>query len=190
MSYENMNGLNLENFLKLAHSPLQNYIVPGLTSSLIGERSEQGGITRLFVNTRTQHDHITPHSHRFNFQCLVLRGHVLNTVFRQDDSGDEYGSTVMMYNGRAGNLSVNHSLGTDIGRWVFDVKRFNAGAWYGMSYDQIHSINFSRDAVVLFFEGPQITDSSVILEPVVDGEVIRTFKTEPWMFRRSNEVSK
>jgi hypothetical protein len=53
-----------------------------------------------------------------------------------------------------------------------------------MRYNEIHSIKFSKDAIVLFFEGPTVTDSSFVLEPVVEGEYIPTMTTEPWMFRR------
>jgi hypothetical protein len=54
-----------------------------------------------------------------------------------------------------------------------------------MTADEIHSIFFGRDTSVLFFEGPNVSDTSIILEPVVDGETIPTFKVEPWAFKRA-----
>jgi len=54
-----------------------------------------------------------------------------------------------------------------------------------MKSTQIHSINFAKGTEVLFFEGPTIMDTSVILEPYVDGETVPTFKTEPWMFKKA-----
>lgn len=51
-----------------------------------------------------------------------------------------------------------------------------------MKAEEIHSITFSRGASVLFFEGPRKTDTSTVLEPVVDGETIPLFRTEPWMY--------
>lgn len=54
-----------------------------------------------------------------------------------------------------------------------------------MLASEVHSIHFSRGAQVLFFEGPTVADTSIILEPNVDGETIPTFRVEPWMFKRS-----
>ncbi len=59
---------------------------------------------------------------------------------------------------------------------------FLAGECYSMKAEEIHSIQFSRGAKVLFFEGCART-GSVFIEPVVGGHVIETFKVESWMFK-------
>jgi hypothetical protein len=76
----NAENFNIEMLLAMAHSPLRNYAIPGLTSSLIGQKSGTGCI-RLFENSRDHQENITPHSHRFDFQCWVLAGHVVNRVW-------------------------------------------------------------------------------------------------------------
>jgi hypothetical protein len=53
-----------------------------------------------------------------------------------------------------------------------------------MTADQVHSIFFSRGAIVLFFEGSKESDTSIILEPFVNNEIVPTFKVEPWMFKK------
>jgi hypothetical protein len=179
-----MNGLDLEQLLRLSHSPLQNYIIPGLTSSLLAAKSDQG-VARLFINSRRQYEHITPHSHRFDFQCLVLRGEVTNIVFQEIEAGDEFCLTAMEYGGAPGQYETESMT---VSRWEGYRHCYRAGDWYGMTHDQVHSIVFSRDAVVLFLEGPAVTTTSLILEPVVDGKRIKTFRTEPWMFTAVPEV--
>lgn len=172
---------NIEMLIQMAHSPLHNYVLPGMTSYLMGEPNN--GTVRLFVNSRTQFEHITPHSHRFDFQCQVLRGEVINIVFTEkgDGKGDRYLSTKIIYGGEPGHY-VRQKDGVE--NWVSCRHRYGQGDWYSMRHDEVHSIVFSPDAVVLFFEGPQVSDSSIILEPWVNGEAVPTFKTEPWMFKR------
>lgn len=133
----------------------------------------------MFVNTRESSGKITPHSHRFNFQCLVLRGSVVNTLFVGSDDGDEYQITETRYLGSPGKYAT---LKTDRSKYAASSTTYVYGDWYGMTHEEIHSISFSRDAVVLFIEGQQITDKSFYIEPHVGGETIPTMKTEPWMF--------
>jgi hypothetical protein len=52
-----------------------------------------------------------------------------------------------------------------------------------MKDNGIHSISFSRDAVVLFIESASTKNKSSILEPVVNGKVIPTFEVKEWMFK-------
>lgn len=179
-----MKGLKLNQLLQMAHSPLHNYIVPGLTSSLIGAHSADG-VARIFVNSRTQFEHVTPHSHRFDFQCLVLRGEVVNILF-EEGGDDRYLASSMRYLGTPGQFERNK---VSLLSWHARRCTYRVGDWYGMTRDQVHSIIFSDDAVVLFLEGPQVTDTTIILEPWVDGEVLPTFKTEPWMFRKGEVKS-
>lgn len=173
----------IEELLKKAYSPLKNYIIPGLTSSLITEPSKDGCI-RLFESSREHQEQLTPHSHRFDFRCYVVRGWVTNIIWTKEylaREGDRFMSSALAYQGEVG--SYKKSVG-ESGFWSPKKSTYQAGDFYSMHHHQIHSIQFSRNAQVLFFEGKTETNESVILEPDVDGTVIRTMKTEKWMFQR------
>lgn len=170
-----MNNLDLCALELLEHTPLNNYILAGLSSNLLGST------TRIFKNTRESIGMITPHSHRFDFQCLVLRGSVTNTLFLPSEDGDDYQVTATKYLGSPGHYE---DLKTCRAMYLPESQKYSAGDWYGMTSDQIHTISFSRDAVVLFIEGKQKTDRSVYIEPHVNGETIPTMKTESWMFQK------
>jgi hypothetical protein len=71
----------------MAHSPVRNYAIPGLTSWLIGQPSPKGTM-RLFESSRQHQEAITPHSHRFDFQCWVLEGFVVNRVWTRAHNTD------------------------------------------------------------------------------------------------------
>lgn len=165
---------------RLAHSPIRNYAIPGLTSSLIGGAGH--GCIRLFECSRDHQEEITPHSHRFDFQCWVLAGEVRNRIWNQAWShGDHFLRSKLSYGGECGSYKK-----TEVGveRYEHVDTIYTAGDCYAMTARQIHSIHFSRGACVLFFEGPMRHDDSVILEPWVDGEVVPTFEVKPWMFKR------
>lgn len=166
--------------LEMAHSPVRNYVVPGLTSWLIGKPCEHGTV-RLFVSERDQQDGITPHSHRFNLECLVLAGSVRNRIWEPSEAGDLFFLS-LQEKGRMGGYELQP--GSSPVRYGYRDEVHTAGAWYGMRHDEIHSIFFSRGARVLFFEGPDVTETTRILEPAVDGCRIETMRVEPWMFRR------
>lgn len=174
--------IDIQHLMTLAHSPVHNYVVPGLTSLLLGGGYPNGNV-RLFINERQHVEPITPHSHRFDFQCLVLDGEVTNRIWREADAktGDMMAVSQLVYEGSIGKYSkglIAHSY------WRYYDKTFKKGEVYSMVSTEVHSIYFSRGAKVLFFEGPNCTDKSIVLEPVVNGDRIETFKTEPWMFRR------
>lgn len=181
----NANGFDVKALLGMAHSPVRNYAIPGLTSSLIGLPSPSGTM-RLFQCEREHQEPITPHSHRFDFQCWVLRGSVRNRIwsktYESNPKGDLFQKTRLIYGGEIGIYSTEPQ---DVGTWVYDDAEFVAGQCYSMRAHEVHSIFFSRGALVLFFEGATKVDSSVILEPYVDGEVVPTFKVEPWMFKKA-----
>lgn len=165
---------------RMAHSPLHNYIVPGLTSWLIFDNGERGKL-RMFTCDRVQQEFITPHSHRFAFQACVLKGHVTNQIWVEDEAGDEYQMTVTFYNDKPGMYRRDDEM-KKVSRYGVRETFYKAGMWYGMEANEIHSIRFSRDSAVLFLEGPTISQKSAVLEPVVNGIHIPTMKTEPWMF--------
>jgi len=182
--------MNAENFsikqlLAMAHSPVRNYVVPGLTSWLIGQPSEHGTV-RLFQSEREHQESMTPHSHRFDFQCWVLEGSVRNrlwtTGWYDERNTDQYRRSVLHYEGAMGKY---RSEPLDVKGWAYEEKTFGAGECYSMKAHEIHSIYFSRGCRVLFFEGPTVNGHSQVLEPWVNGEVIPTMEVKPWMFQRS-----
>lgn len=172
--------LDVELIKSMARSQVRDYVIPGLTSSLIG--GDGKGMVRLFSQERTHEEPITPHSHRFDFQCAVLKGEVRNRIWRVDIDGDEYQETVLEHHGQFGDQTRRRAIGID--RWSFTESTHVAGTSYGMRAEQIHSIYFSKGAEVLFFEGPSYSMNSAMLEPVSGGRVIPTFRVDPWMFRK------
>lgn len=169
---------------KMAHSPLHNYIIPGLTSWLVGPAptKEHGGV-RLFTCSREHQEAIVPHSHRFDFQCVVLEGQVTNCIWTptaSEEHGDVFRVADLMYEGQPGKYASTFS---SIRRYTSVPETYNQGDTYSMKHDEIHSIFFGRGAKVLFFEGPTVTHATKILEPYVDGFHIPTFEVRPWMFQ-------
>lgn len=170
------------------HSPIHNYAgVPGLTSWLISE-SMLGKICkiRLFECSRNHVEPIIPHNHRFDFECIVLEGAVTNRVWKPYDGtgepGDEYEEVTLQYSGKPGQYIKEET--NIVTRWKYEDLKYGPGETYQMKAVEFHSIYFSAGAKVLFFEGETLRDFSSILEPVVDGSTIPTFKVEDWMFQR------
>jgi hypothetical protein len=172
--------LDVALLLKMRHSPVRNYVVPGLTSWLIGAPSEHGCV-RLFESEREHMEVVIPHSHRFDFQCWVLRGTVRNRVWNRSYGGGDLFMVSTHTKGRMGAYSVQE-VGRDRYDYVDTV--YAQDEWYSMTHDEIHSIWFWRGARVLFFEGPQVVDYTKILEPIANNVRVQTFKVEPWMFER------
>lgn len=191
MSAPDDDTLNI--ILRMGHSLLGNYVLPGLTSLKIGGLSDTRdfGTVRMFCMSREHLENITPHSHRYDFACMVLRGTVVNHVWRRvnlgepGDPGDMYAQRQIDYGGRPGAYrDTNHPLQVD--KWTYESTVYDAGEWYRMTHDQIHHITFDRDATVLFFQGPDVTNTTSVLLPFVNGgEVIETMKVQPWMFRKA-----
>lgn len=155
---------------------VENYVLAGLDSHLLNN-----GKVRLFTSERDTQDAITPHSHRFDFVCLVLKGSVNNKIWSPATSfeGDEFQVSTLDYSGEIGQHTVQfHSTG----HWNYKARTYFEGQVYSMTSEQIHSIEFSRGAAVLFFEGPTKTNTSLILEPLVKGRKIPTYVKRDWMF--------
>lgn len=171
---------NLINILdEMKSDTIQNYIIAGLESSLL-----ENGKVRYFENSRDHQDSIAPHSHRYDFTCLVIAGYVKNLVWSKTcmkARGDLFESSVMELDteGLPGRY-IKSPKGRDW--WIYSTTKYHAGQCYSMEADEVHSIQFSRGAKVLFFEGPQVSSTSLILEPVVDGNVIETGEVRDWMF--------
>lgn len=167
----------------MRNSAFGNYIIPGLTSSFIGGPDK--GKVRMFDMEREQFFEITPHSHRYDFTCLVLSGRVINTVWNEDfhenSNEDLFRLSELYYNGRPGSYSKNRLR---VAPFKATQTQYHTRDWYTMTHDQIHSINFSKGAKVLFFEGPSVSDCSLFIEPYTVNGVVETLRTEDWMFQQ------
>lgn len=172
----------------MRNSKLSNYIAPGLTSVIIG--GPEHGKVRMFEAERETLEFITPHSHRFNFTAVVLKGQAWNTIFRQlsvakKAEGDEWcKSSISQVCGLNGLLDFKHTREDQPTHWRPELRVWSEGATYSMQFMEIHSIKFSKGTRVLMFEGPQIVPTSEMLEPWVNGKVVPTFRTEDWMFEK------
>lgn len=173
---------------EMSHNELNNYIIPGLSSSLIS--GEGYGKIRLFKAVREMHYFVTPHSHRWNFAALVLKGKVRNSLYLKssdiDEQADAYClSTIGQVCGADGLNNYIHARENVPSYWKRITHEYKAGETYSMEYSQIHSISFEKGTEVLFFESPEKTHIGYMLEPWVNGKVIPTFKTEDWMFEKN-----
>ncbi len=135
----------------MQYSPVRNYATPGLTSWLVGGANK--GKVRLFHSTVNTQEWITPHSHRFDFTCLVLAGNVTNILFAQSNS---FASSVDCYaegtlSSPVGGLGAYHFSPGETGECYYSYsKTYHPGDTYTMRFSEIHSIRFSRGAEVLF----------------------------------------
>jgi hypothetical protein len=156
---------------------IHNYATVGLSSHLIPE-----GAVRLFEAERETTEFITPHSHRFDFVCVVLAGSVTNTTFERLPLHEAEDWVPRKLKGHLGNYKLTEP--SHPAQYIRATKTYSRGAFYGMLHNEIHTIHFSKGAKVLFFEGPDVTTETTILEPVSRGKVVETFKVQPWMFSR------
>tara|TARA_R110002096_G_scaffold92501_2_gene209107 strand:+ start:303 stop:830 length:528 start_codon:yes stop_codon:yes gene_type:complete len=166
----------LEMIQQMQTSKVSNYVIAGLDSYLL-----ENGNVRVFKNSRNHQDQITPHSHRFDFACLVLQGHVVNKIWSEcsELEGDFFESSKLTYSGEIG----VHSKSRDGRCWYKSTsKKYSVGEVYSMKAEELHSIDFGKDSVVLFFEGAQELNESYIIEPVVNGVVIPTYEKKSYMF--------
>lgn len=160
-------------------SVIQNYVIPGMKSSLLIDNGGFGKV-RLFKMTREHDYYVIPHSHRFNFECLVLSGEVNNVIYEICSDGDLHCQTTLKYNS-IGNYVREEGA---FQQYSQRTERYRSGDSYSMYSTDIHSIGFSKGASVLIFEGPTLSYESTILQPIVNGKIIPTFKVEDWMFER------
>lgn len=168
---------------QMANSPIRNYVTPGLTSWLVG--GEGHGKVRMFTCDRDTRDWITPHSHRFNFTCLVLEGSVLNMIYELAAASDPLANqfcigTLKPVDGGLGSYEYVPGEKADYFKEVR--AQYRTGDTYSMTSDQIHSIEFNKNAKVLFLEGLEVCQESKVLEPWSNGARVPTFETRPWQF--------
>ena len=174
--------INLSILKEMRHSPIRNYVVPGVTSWLIGH-PHKNGCTRMFTCDRDHFEPVIPHSHRFNMLSVVLKGEVMNLTWNIESSEDLYAKVTQKYWGNPGEYSFE---GSDTNRWVPKSAHYAAWESYYIPHKQIHSIFFSKNSEVLVFEDPELSETSSILLPVVDDEIVNTFKIESWMFKKGD----
>lgn len=160
----------------MRESTVLNYGLPGVNSSLI-----RNGIVRVLESTREQQEAITPHSHKFDFTCLVLAGTVKNRVWSKDAKGDDFMVSELSYLGEMGKYE-KQPLQPD--KYSFKDSEYRVGEWYSMAADEIHSIYFSKGCIVLFFEGAVKTNKTIILDPYVNDKHLEVFEVKPWMFEK------
>lgn len=163
-----------------AHSVIHNYVIAGLDSYLIGDIENR---TRLFHMTRNQVDYITPHSHKFDLECEVLHGEVINTIFTQRDEGyegDAFLKSSIMYLGEAG--SYRKSPHGEVKIFTMESTTYQAGDVYHLKHDQIHSIQFTKGAMVKITEGVKQDDFTEILEPFSNRRIVKNFKVHDGLF--------
>lgn len=176
---------NLASLMRyMKHSSVHQYATAGLTSSLIGGKEGTGNV-RLFEAERNTREWITPHSHRFDFSCFVVAGTVENIIFTPsgDAGADSYVvGTVRPVDGGMGKYEVIRHEEEEPRGWTEVRKTYKSGEFYAMAHDEIHSIVFNKGAKVIFFEGPNVIDTSVFLEPFSNGKRIETFQAKSWMF--------
>ena len=167
---------------QMRNKTVNNYVIAGLRSSMIG--GDEYGCVRLFEQERFQQDFICPHNHRFDFTCLVLEGSVINRQWRASNrsAGDLFQEKRLTYTGEIGKYSESLE---EKRYYTYSDEEYVAGDYYGMTHDVIHSIEFGRKSKVLFFEGAHKSDSSIILNPIVDGTEIEFDRVDDWMFSKS-----
>ena len=168
---------HINNILKMTSSKVLNYGIAGVDSSLITK-----GLVRIFECSRDHQEAVTPHSHKFDFSCLVLSGKVVNRVWKKDKLlGDRFQVSELKYLGEMGKYGKT-PIYTEA--FSFEDSTYTVGDWYSMKAEELHSIFFSRGTKVLFFEGETLTDTTLILDPYVNGKHVETFDIKPWMFEK------
>lgn len=176
-----------EIFDKLKHSPIHNYVLPGLTSWMLKASSENSGSVRMFESSRETQEFITPHSHRYGLHCEVLEGWVKNTIWTPvahhgaARQADEWMLCSLKYGGEPGRYDLEHLRSV---RFSGSTSTYSKGENYSMRNSEIHSIQFSRDAVVVITETSCMTDTTQILLPMAYGKVVPTFQVQPWMYNK------
>ena len=167
---------HIQNILMMRSSTVKNYVIPGLNSSLL-----EKGKVRLFECSRDHQEAINPHSHRFNFSCYVLSGSVINRIWSKDRAGDLFMLSELEYCGEIGSHKKSQ---IDTGYYSFSDTQYLSGEWYSMNSTEIHSIFFSKGATVLFFEGAEVSNKSLIIEPFINDKVVSAFHVSDWMFEK------
>jgi len=161
-----------------AGSALENYIIPGVRSTLLA-KSLDGGVVRVFDMSRDQEYDITPHDHRYDFECFVISGSVTNRRYwsasaRKDDA--THARLQYDYQAKALNEASANWFRAGYREEVFGI-----GEWYSMKSYEFHSIRFAKGSKILFIESPEIKKESYCLLPYHYGRICNTFIWRDWM---------
>jgi hypothetical protein len=162
-----------------AHSVIHNYAIAGMDSYIIGDPADR---TRLLHMTRHQLDYVTPHSHKTDLTCTVLNGMVINTIFTKGKGGDYFIKTPLIYQGEAGKYVKQKSQAKKM--YVLDIKGYHSRQQYSMPYYDIHSIWFTKGAMLLLKSGDVVTDATFILEPYSNFRHVQNFHVHKGLFKK------
>lgn len=162
----------------------ENYIIPGLTSTLLGSPAA-GGMFRLFEMRRDQEVEVVPHDHRYDFQCFVLEGEVRNRLYCVLERRNVPTHAVFLHD------PDTHAVSGPLGlvEASFHESTYLEGDWYDMKASQFHSIWFGKGTKVLFIEGRKQNELSRCLVPYVNGRVCDTFYWRDWMMAAPQEAA-
>jgi hypothetical protein len=187
--------LEIEKLMTLSISKIENYAMIGLTSYLVTNRSDSKGCMRMFHAERHSIQMITPHNHRYDLDCRVLRGTVVNTLWLEahncvgsepplegKPTYDRFGVSDIIYGGTPGEYQRRRNRESWF-RPVAHVHTADRNPEYSMASHEFHSITFQKDACVLVFEGPTESSVSQIIEPYCPNKFIETMRVESWMFK-------
>lgn len=173
----------------MKHSEVRNYVLPGVSSFLIGGDSTsnpRNGLVRMFVSERETEEHVVPHSHRFNFTAIVTKGWVENIIYTPDSSGAyEY---VVGHQARESKTFGDYKIWWDTLplKYTKTCTRYGVVNGYGQDYrmeaEQIHTIRFGAGAKLLVLEEPTRLSVTKILAPWAYGRRVPTMQVPDWMF--------
>lgn len=157
---------------------LENYVIPGLRSTLLG-KTEKGGVIRIFDMLRDQEAGITPHNHRYAFDCFVLSGEVKQRLYRVEPADEPKFAhyAKLRYDREQRKLVGEPEL---LVGWT-EERTYRQGEWYGMTTRQYHSISFAEGSSVLFIEGPIEREDVYCIVPYSAGRVCDTLEWRDWM---------
>lgn len=172
--------------MSMVEKTVSNYVLAGLTSTMPSGLAVADNIkTRMFRMDRHQTNLIAPHSHRYCLFSKVIEGTVTNTLWKKtcqiDPEADAFWmSTLSPIDGGLG--EYKKEISSRIKYYKPLSSHYGPGDSYYMHYNDIHSISFSKGAVVQILEYPEDSESSYVLEPAIDGKLIPLARTEDWMF--------
>jgi len=164
---------------------VKNYVLAGMTSFMAGGQLVIEAKTRTFSMERHQSNMVVPHSHRYCLLSKVIAGTVVNTLWkktcREDPEADSFYETILSPTD-GGMGEYEKTFRARVCYYKPLQRSYGPGESYFMDCEDIHSIAFSKGTVVEIMEYPEESDTSLILEPAIDGKVIPLSRTEDWMF--------
>lgn len=158
---------------------LNNYVIPGLRSEAYVEELDTGAMIRTFEMLRDQEYFVTPHDHRYDFQCMVLEGKVVNTVYKLFECSELSATHAILPYDPA--LRVLDHEKAKLVRAESERRTYVNTDWYIMGHEEFHSIQFDKGTRILFLQEADKKTQSNCLLPYVDGKILDTFIWRDWM---------